>query len=794
MIRARGRSVDLDLGRCFGLDVGGTLSKLVFFEPDNHAGSARSQISKIALACRALAQEAAAAAAAASSGHPASAEEERPASPASSQSAASSPSALVSSSAAAGSSSPGGGGAGTGPGEGGDLAFHSPEHFGTFHFVSVETRRMPEVCRAIRENGLHEGVECMHAAGGGAHKYKKLFEEELGIELVPVDELKTLIHALAFLVASDPNEIYHLEDPNAPPAPLPAAAAGGVGVGVGATYSDAAPIDRRQSSPAAYPASAAAAAASAVAAAAAGRLEGVYEEEDEEEEGNESDDSNGDGEGSESKLRKPGRRKKKRDRGGRPPTGPRSGSGGGAVIGRSLMSSSAAAQDDVIIRDVGDVEEGFREATMVVRRVMTTLPIRSQLELYGYYKQAMFGECPGKRPSVLDAMGAQKWEAWAAHGSMGSVDAKRAYIATLRRLVPSWQQQASGHGGSSSAGGGGGDGEQRERRVAGDGDDDVQNDDDEGKDDGGRRSGRYGRGSLDSATSSSLSPTSAARLTLKAGRSASMGTYESIRQPVALRDALFPFVLCNIGSGVSILHVESVDKHERISGTAVGGATFWGLCRLLVRRPLSNFSEALDLAEQGHATRVNMCVRDIYGGSYKNHGLDGKLTASFFGKVPKTGAGPPPAALRRQQTNDVFGLGLPRSIGSEAAQPVSTTAARQRDEEEEVASGLEAAAAAAERRRNAGGDGEDDDDDDDDEEAKHGGAKRPRDEDICRALLMMISQNITQVRTAGIQSEAAAVVEEGCGIGLLLQLGVWSLTTGFAPAAFSLSIHTRSPT
>lgn len=38
----------------------------------------------------------------------------------------------------------------------------------------------------------------------------------------------------------------------------------------------------------------------------------------------------------------------------------------------------------------------------------------------------------------------------------------------------------------------------------------------------------------------------------------------------------FPYLLVNIGSGVSILKVESDEKFQRIGGSCLGGATLWG--------------------------------------------------------------------------------------------------------------------------------------------------------------------------------------------------------------------------
>ena len=44
---------------------------------------------------------------------------------------------------------------------------------------------------------------------------------------------------------------------------------------------------------------------------------------------------------------------------------------------------------------------------------------------------------------------------------------------------------------------------------------------------------------------------------------------------------LFPFILVSIGSGVSVIRVDSADSFTRVGGTACGGATFLGLARAL---------------------------------------------------------------------------------------------------------------------------------------------------------------------------------------------------------------------
>lgn len=93
---------------------------------------------------------------------------------------------------------------------------------------------------------------------------------------------------------------------------------------------------------------------------------------------------------------------------------------------------------------------------------------------------------------------------------------------------------------------------------------------------------------------------------------------------------IFPYLLVNIGSGVSIVKVESEDKFERIGGSSIGGGTFWGLGALLTQT--KRFDELLQLASRGQHTNVDMLVKDIYGGSYGSLGMTGDLIASSFGK------------------------------------------------------------------------------------------------------------------------------------------------------------------
>ena len=94
----------------------------------------------------------------------------------------------------------------------------------------------------------------------------------------------------------------------------------------------------------------------------------------------------------------------------------------------------------------------------------------------------------------------------------------------------------------------------------------------------------------------------------------------------------FPYLVVNIGSGVSILKISAPGRFERVSGSSVGGGTYWGLCRLLVPSK-TTYEELLNLAEQGDPSHVDMLVKDIYGGGYDSMNLSGSMVASSFGKL-----------------------------------------------------------------------------------------------------------------------------------------------------------------
>ncbi len=94
---------------------------------------------------------------------------------------------------------------------------------------------------------------------------------------------------------------------------------------------------------------------------------------------------------------------------------------------------------------------------------------------------------------------------------------------------------------------------------------------------------------------------------------------------------VFPYLLVNIGSGVSILRVDSETEFKRVGGSCIGGGTYWGLCRLLTG--VKGFKDAMAYAADGDHHNVDMTVGDIYGGDYTRFNLKASTVASAFGKL-----------------------------------------------------------------------------------------------------------------------------------------------------------------
>ncbi|KAJ5772247.1 Pantothenate kinase [Penicillium odoratum] len=109
---------------------------------------------------------------------------------------------------------------------------------------------------------------------------------------------------------------------------------------------------------------------------------------------------------------------------------------------------------------------------------------------------------------------------------------------------------------------------------------------------------------------------------------------DSDTEPMQFAEArpdVYPYLLVNIGSGVSMIKVSGPRQFERVGGTHLGGGTFWGIMSLLTGA--RTFDDMLAMADIGDNSGVDMLVGDIYGMDYSKIGLKSTAIASTFGKV-----------------------------------------------------------------------------------------------------------------------------------------------------------------
>ncbi|KAH3669008.1 hypothetical protein OGAPHI_002763 [Ogataea philodendri] len=112
-------------------------------------------------------------------------------------------------------------------------------------------------------------------------------------------------------------------------------------------------------------------------------------------------------------------------------------------------------------------------------------------------------------------------------------------------------------------------------------------------------------------------------------------TYVETEIPESESETIYPYLLVNIGSGVSMVKVtgSGPDNFIRVGGSSLGGGTLWGLLSVLTT--CNDFDEMLEMASKGNNEDVDLLVGDIYGKGYNKIGLKSNHIASSMGKVFK---------------------------------------------------------------------------------------------------------------------------------------------------------------
>lgn len=100
--------------------------------------------------------------------------------------------------------------------------------------------------------------------------------------------------------------------------------------------------------------------------------------------------------------------------------------------------------------------------------------------------------------------------------------------------------------------------------------------------------------------------------------------------------SVYPCLVVNIRSGISIYKANSSDSYCKVSGTSLGSSTFWALINLCTSYQTPD--EAIREATLGNNEEADLTVGDIYGCSYSNIGLSSDIIASSCAKLSRKNA------------------------------------------------------------------------------------------------------------------------------------------------------------
>ncbi|EGT30162.1 CBN-PNK-4 protein [Caenorhabditis brenneri] len=98
-------------------------------------------------------------------------------------------------------------------------------------------------------------------------------------------------------------------------------------------------------------------------------------------------------------------------------------------------------------------------------------------------------------------------------------------------------------------------------------------------------------------------------------------------------ESMYPFLLINIRTGVSVVLVEGENQFKRLGGSSIGGGSFLGLSELITG--VTDIEEMMDRAMQGSPEEFDIFIRDIYGDRASNFNMDPHLLAASFGRVTR---------------------------------------------------------------------------------------------------------------------------------------------------------------
>lgn len=104
-------------------------------------------------------------------------------------------------------------------------------------------------------------------------------------------------------------------------------------------------------------------------------------------------------------------------------------------MAKALNHSDSDFSDD----DLSPLDISFNKAADHLKKITSKLNNNQLLELYGYFKQGLEGECNVPRPGWMDGRGRRKWDAWKALGDMPKEKAKERYVELMHKFDPEYE-------------------------------------------------------------------------------------------------------------------------------------------------------------------------------------------------------------------------------------------------------------------------------------------------------------------------------------------------------------------
>ena len=84
---------------------------------------------------------------------------------------------------------------------------------------------------------------------------------------------------------------------------------------------------------------------------------------------------------------------------------------------------------------MADLNAEFAQASNNVKQLSERPDNDTLLKLYALYKQGSEGDVNGPKPGFFDFVGTAKYEAWAKLKGTGADDAKKKYVALVKKLT-----------------------------------------------------------------------------------------------------------------------------------------------------------------------------------------------------------------------------------------------------------------------------------------------------------------------------------------------------------------------